>query len=319
MRTCPPHVLKHSAYADCHLAKSVVLVLMVAEKSSSWAELDIASSSHDAEAPGGDSSSSETEALGIPYVRNTFLNIDPPVRSRRLAAQRSRSAEVLGTCDRYAAEAHALMFKISPVKPAQAAQAAQVISPPSTPSMSSSPLAHTSTSFNTYQDDLHEDPPRGADSSSICSDLTAEGPIGSSLAEDDGDFSEAEAREPEQVKVSDDEPMESVLARVPYDEAGEPTSIGSLAHALGECRPCAFLGSEQRPCQNGARCPFCHLPHPTKRRIRLCRRKRLEMRAAVASAVAGAGTEGINPPPRYLPISWPSQAATNALERAGFS
>jgi len=279
---------------------------------------------------GDNSSLSEDESLGIPYVRHTFLNSGPPLQSRRRAVPRSRSAEVLGTCDRYATEVHALMFKTSPVKTAP--RPARTASTPSTPSMPSSPLAGLGANMgSSATDNTAAVPPAGVfgsgaevcqpnlqHSDSMASVFTGEGPTESSAAEDGG-FSETEDREPEQLKVSDDEPIESVLARVPYDEAGRPTSLGSLGHALGECRPCAFLGSEQRPCQNGARCPFCHLPHPTKRRIRLCRRKRLEMRAAVAAAVAEAGSEGIHPPPRYLPISWPSPVATDVLQREGFS
>merc|ERR1740122_837233 len=102
----------------------------------------------------------------------------------------------------------------------------------------------------------------------------------------------------------DDEPLESIIARVPRDEEGRPTSIGSLRHSLGDCRPCAYSGSVQRPCLNSVRCGFCHLPHSPKRRIRLCRRKRMEMRAAVEAAVAGAGAEGVTRPPRHVPISW---------------
>jgi len=102
----------------------------------------------------------------------------------------------------------------------------------------------------------------------------------------------------------EEEPLESVLARVPRDPEGQPTSIGSIRHALGDCRPCAYSGSSHRPCINSVRCLFCHLQHTPKRRIRLCRRKRLEMRAAVEAIVAGAGVDGLVRPPRYVPVSW---------------
>mmetsp|Transcript_98409 Transcript_98409/g.317272 ORF Transcript_98409/g.317272 Transcript_98409/m.317272 type:complete len:233 (-) Transcript_98409:345-1043(-) len=110
-----------------------------------------------------------------------------------------------------------------------------------------------------------------------------------------------------------EEPLESVFARVPRDDDGRPTSIGSLRHALGDCRPCAYIGSSQRPCLNNVRCLFCHLPHSPKRRVRLCRRKRLEMRAAVEAAIANAGAEGLSRPPRYVPISWCGPAAGGSL------
>jgi len=271
--------------------------------------------------PECDSSSSDREALGIPYIRNTFLNTGPPSSSRRHAARRSHSAVVSGTCDRYAAEVHALMFKVCPVQRTCSTRV------PSQPRVSRGPAAVTATvkaspvADASQAADTSSGAEFGGETHSLHSEisaLTAELPTESSAAEDFGN-SEAEDEEPEQEKVSEDEPIESVLARVPYDELGRPTSLGSLAHALGECRPCAFLGSEQRPCQNGVRCPFCHLPHPAKRRIRLCRRKRLEMRASVNAAVAEAGSEGIRPPPRYLPISWSTPIASDALNTAGFS
>lgn len=264
----------------------------------------------------GEDSSSDGEVLEIPYVRHTFLDSCPPLRSRRRAAPRSRSVVVAGTCDRYAAEVHAMMFKVQPV---QTLRPTQTISAASTPSFSSSPVACVAASMDAS---TAEDASGGVDTSSETERTLHGGGLLQSLqsgAAEDAGFSEAEDSDLEQVKVAVDEPIESVLARIPYDEEGRPTSLGTLGHAVGHCRPCAFLGSEQRPCQNGARCPFCHLPHPTKRRIRVGRRKRLEMRAAVAAAVAEAGNDGIDPPPRYLPISWPTPAATETLKRAGFS
>lgn len=279
-----------------------------------------------------DSSSSEAETLGIPYIRNTFLNSALPLRSRRRAVARSRSADVPGTCDRYEAEVHALMFKVNPVPrtcSARTPSAPSAPNSPSSPRLSRSPAELSASVFasavreksraveETSGTEGGETRSVYSEASFVTADVLTES--GTAEEEDTGISEAEEGQEPEHEKVSEDEPIESVLARIPYDELGRPTSIGSLSHALGECRPCAFLGSEQRPCQNGARCPFCHLPHPAKRRIRLCRRKRLEMRASVAAAVAEAGSDGIRPPPRYLPISWPARIATAALHSAGFS
>ncbi|CAJ1358511.1 unnamed protein product [Effrenium voratum] len=76
-------------------------------------------------------------------------------------------------------------------------------------------------------------------------------------------------------------PLEAeILEEIPLDEEGQLTSIGSVLHGSGECRPCAFLGSERRPCSNGAACLFCHLPHDPRRKVRLGRRKRLVPRSA---------------------------------------
>lgn len=247
-------------------------------------------------------SKGEEDGWAIPYVRHTFLNCGPSLQSRFGTGLRSHSAPVHSTCDRYATEVHALMFKTQPVRPARP-RCTKRSTGPARPSMDES-----------TKEDLAESAGMSSGGEGDTPASTTRGPTDSSAAEDGG-FSEAEeSRQLEQVQVSEEEPIESVLARVPYDDAGKPTSLGSLNHALGECRPCAFLGNEQRPCQNGARCPFCHFPHPTKRRIRLCRRKRLELRAAVVAAVIEAGSDGINPPPRYVPISWPCDAATSASE-----
>lgn len=47
-----------------------------------------------------------------------------------------------------------------------------------------------------------------------------------------------------------------------------PPTVGSQAHHLGECKPCAFVFKEG--CANGVACKFCHLcdPNAKKRRKR---------------------------------------------------
>ncbi|CAJ1393608.1 unnamed protein product [Effrenium voratum] len=100
-------------------------------------------------------------------------------------------------------------------------------------------------------------------------------------------------------------PLEAeILEEIPLDEEGQLTSIGSVLHGSGECRPCAFLGSERRPCSNGAACLFCHLPHDPRRKVRLGRRKRREMRSGAEAALAAANGD-IAPAPRYIPIALP--------------
>jgi len=49
----------------------------------------------------------------------------------------------------------------------------------------------------------------------------------------------------------------------------EMPTVGSLHHPLGACKPCAFL--YKQGCENGVRCPFCHLcdPEEKKRRRKL--------------------------------------------------
>lgn len=243
----------------------------------------------------------DEDQWNIPYVRNTFLNCGASLGSRQSAEHRTRSAPVSCTCDRYVTEVHALMFKVRPVRQ-QRTPSILRRTKPATPSLDVSAVEDAVEVASMNIGDEGKTPAS-----------TAREPTDSSAAEDVG-TSETDAREPEQEKVSDEECLESVLARVPYDDAGRPTSLGSWSHAFGECRPCAFLGDGRRPCVNGVRCPFCHFPHSTRRRIRLCRRKRLEMRAAVVAAVTEAGSDGISQPPRYVPVSWPCQDAAETLK-----
>jgi hypothetical protein len=58
--------------------------------------------------------------------------------------------------------------------------------------------------------------------------------------------------------------LEDVAAMVPKDDTagGAPTSIGSLLHASGRCKPCtAFMPGRPENCRRGIRCHYCHFPH----------------------------------------------------------
>jgi hypothetical protein len=66
-------------------------------------------------------------------------------------------------------------------------------------------------------------------------------------------------------------------------------SVGSLSHATGQCKPCAFMRSTQG-CATGSACSFCHLcdPETTKRllnekRLRWREWRKQERRAAAVS------------------------------------
>lgn len=60
---------------------------------------------------------------------------------------------------------------------------------------------------------------------------------------------------------------------VPRDAQGIPTSIGSMGHAQGVCKPCVFAHHSQKACANGVACPFCHFEHPPKQKRRLGRQR----------------------------------------------
>lgn len=63
-------------------------------------------------------------------------------------------------------------------------------------------------------------------------------------------------------------------------------TVGSLNHAAGKCKPCAFFW-KQAGCGNGYDCPFCHLCGPDeKKRRRKERRSRPEERSGPQSSRA---------------------------------
>ncbi|CAE7230319.1 unnamed protein product [Symbiodinium natans] len=65
--------------------------------------------------------------------------------------------------------------------------------------------------------------------------------------------------------------MDYWLPRIPLNEKGHLTSVGSIAHVLpdAKCKPCIFL-STPYGCERGRECPFCHLSH----KFRMCKGKR---------------------------------------------
>merc|ERR1712224_23920 len=42
----------------------------------------------------------------------------------------------------------------------------------------------------------------------------------------------------------------------------DPVSAGSVDHASGQCKPCAFFHQKPNSCANGRSCTFCHLCPP---------------------------------------------------------
>merc|ERR1711924_346380 len=69
-------------------------------------------------------------------------------------------------------------------------------------------------------------------------------------------------------------------------------SVGSAEHSLGNCKPCAFLWKDEKGCQNGMNCKFCHMctPGELKRRkkTKLATRKMMRQYAK-AGSFQGAG------------------------------
>lgn len=235
--------------------------------------------------------------IDIPYVRHMFLSVLPE-RLAPLPVRRCQSVPVASTCDRYTREVHVLMFK-----PTGLPRSCQVSA--ETPSTYNAPCKPAEMLDDTI-------------SVATATPTTREGDAGFALRQclTGSDASSTAASEGESVHECDfsSSPLDDGLSHFQEEEAEGASekeamlSIGSRKHASGDCRPCAYIGSKQRPCLNGVDCLFCHIPHTAKRRIRLCRRKRLEMRDSVSSAVVDAGIEGVNPAPRYVPIACPVTA-----------
>eukprot|EP00928_Gymnodinium_smaydae_P033098 TRINITY_DN23807_c0_g2_i1.p1 TRINITY_DN23807_c0_g2~~TRINITY_DN23807_c0_g2_i1.p1 ORF type:complete len:420 (+),score=63.29 TRINITY_DN23807_c0_g2_i1:48-1262(+) len=58
----------------------------------------------------------------------------------------------------------------------------------------------------------------------------------------------------------------------------EMPSVGSAGHAIGRCKPCAFLYS--KGCEGGAMCKFCHLCEPGEKKRRQKEKKQARKRNA---------------------------------------
>jgi hypothetical protein len=73
---------------------------------------------------------------------------------------------------------------------------------------------------------------------------------------------------------SDDDDDDESPATEAVDMTDLP-SIGSIAHAAGDCKRCNFFAKGR--CQNGKDCTFCHFPHD---KCKLSRQEKRERRAA---------------------------------------
>lgn len=200
-------------------------------------------------------------AAHVPVVRNTFLTIEVP---RAVDSRRSQSASPRGCADNFAQQLHALMYKPVPAVLPRRRWADEdedfdtaevVVNPIVFEAPVTSPVKAASVKR------WNDSGTNGDAASETGSSTDAGEPCTPSSAEDSVD--------------SQDE--EELLRLVPRNESGNAMSLGSIAHEEGTCKPCVFAHNESKPCANGIRCPFCHFPHPPKKRLRLCKKKRMEM------------------------------------------
>jgi len=76
-----------------------------------------------------------------------------------------------------------------------------------------------------------------------------------------GEFGDCPHQKEDIRKQFEDIDDTALLALLPCDSCGNPTTIGSTLHASGKCRPC-WHALKSEACPAGMRCAFCHLDHP---------------------------------------------------------
>jgi hypothetical protein len=77
----------------------------------------------------------------------------------------------------------------------------------------------------------------------------------------------------EQLALASEDEIREITKRVPLNNKGQPTSVGSVNHSSGQCRVCVFHHSKFG-CTHGVLCEFCHFRHKKKDKLRPCRGKR---------------------------------------------
>jgi len=116
----------------------------------------------------------------------------------------------------------------------------------------------------------------------------------------------------------------------------ELPTVGSAGHHMGGCKPCAF--AHTKGCENGIKCPFCHLCEPGEKKRRQKRRmlavacqdvhqqQQQQQQAAAAAAATGMGSVMCRPMmsspvvsrPVLLPSTgWPAGASPTASNAVG--
>lgn len=253
----------------------------------------------------------------MPYIKNTFLSMRPP----RERAVRSISVPPKGFCDPFAREMHTLMYKLKPVerRSPDGRQAAEEASTPRTPARARNepewrPAAHaTARQMPTETGIANKAVPASVGDLPSNSKDEESGEETQSTTTDD--LGPPPLSSPEQCLTSTNEEGgntegtdQDLLRKVPRDEQGNLLSIGSIGHADGRCKPCIFAFDGIKKCENGVWCAFCHYPHPAKKRVRLCKKKRMELRRHVerrkVETQLGEELQSAAPPV-ILPISLP--------------
>merc|ERR1712224_671085 len=118
----------------------------------------------------------------------------------------------------------------------------------------SCPTTPRSGSFSTFPD--NESLPSKAPSLNLGPDVLESEPGEYSSADDNRSGNEDGNSEPSDAKAR------KVLNL--SEELGM-SSVGSVDHGSGKCKPCAFFHSDPQGCANGRECMFCHMCPPGMR------------------------------------------------------
>eukprot|EP00746_Dinoflagellata_sp_MGD_P164821 gnl/MRDRNA2_/MRDRNA2_93708_c0_seq1.p1 gnl/MRDRNA2_/MRDRNA2_93708_c0~~gnl/MRDRNA2_/MRDRNA2_93708_c0_seq1.p1 ORF type:complete len:235 (+),score=56.50 gnl/MRDRNA2_/MRDRNA2_93708_c0_seq1:79-783(+) len=210
-------------------------------------------------------------------IRNTFLHCDASPSSGRF---RSASQEPPSGCDRFALSVHALMYSPKKQPTIIGKEHKALVESRSAAQWPLPELLEDSTSADSDAEDVGSEVSRTTSAArSSGSEVANAKPHGVSATcdeEEEGDL--AASGEHGIEALLEREGMEALKKQVPMDVHGNPCSVGSIPHAAGACKPCVFANSERKVCQNGLECLFCHLPHAPKKRMRFCKKKRLEIK-----------------------------------------
>lgn len=237
------------------------------------------------------------KSIGVPYVKNTFLCVGPAPEP---APPRSISLSPKGSSDGFARQLHALMYRPTPVRQRPAEQMK--------PEQQETVLAVKASSkkicrFAKSESEDAPAPPFGSPLLLRSCSASSGDETGSST--DVGELlpasppSVASPHSPDsRAEDTNDETEERVVvpALLPRLELSAKEfallpSIGSVRHEEGSCKPCVFAHNDKKACENGKQCPFCHFPHAPKKRVRLCKKKRMEMKRLQQEDQQNAGSE----------------------------
>lgn len=217
-------------------------------------------------------------------VRHTFLVVQgtPEVTPKRRATSAPPPPD---SCDREADNWCALTYKPRPLdRPlaASKAKSAEIsASFEAGPARQAVGEEEASLSESTATPDVDSASAAASEAGGVAEDRP--GPTGFLLAEADRSLCEGDflhraigangVSEWPQSQGAPVVPTQMAACAVPRDARGLPTSIGSIGHMQGVCKPCVFAHHASKVCMNGVACPFCHFEHPPKQKRRLCRQR----------------------------------------------